>query len=76
MKIDITLNHKEYQPEIEGIQCLPDGYTINVTRSDGRGLSKLEALTALQTCVAGLEESTTVHGVHVGKTTSHPKTMP
>jgi hypothetical protein len=52
MKIDITLSHKEYQPEIEGMQCLPDGYTVNVTRSDGRGLTKLEALTALQTCIA------------------------
>lgn len=57
MKIEIALNHKEYQPSLEGVQSLPEGYTINVTRSDGRGLTKTEVLTALQTCIQGLEDT-------------------
>ena len=46
MKIDVILNHKKFQPEVEGMQFPPESYRINITRSDGRGISKIEAQTA------------------------------
>ena len=56
----IILNHKKFQPEVEGMQFPPESYRINITRSDGRGISKIEAQTVLQTCIQGFEEGTTV----------------
>lgn len=61
MKIDIVLNHLKYQPHIEGVKRLPEAYTINVTRSDGGGLTQIEVLTALQTCIEGLSNDLTRH---------------
>ena len=55
MKIDVVLNHKEYQPRIEGLRGYPDAYKITIERSDGVGLTKHEALTVLQTCINGME---------------------
>lgn len=45
MKIDVILNHKKFQPEVEGMQFPPESYRINITRSDGMGISKIEAQT-------------------------------
>lgn len=56
MKIDVILNHKQCQPEIEGVRSLPESYTITVTRSDACGISTPEVMTALQTCLSGLED--------------------
>lgn len=58
MKIDIILNHKKFQPEVEGMQFPPESYKIDITRSDGRGISKIEAQTVLQTCIHTFEEGT------------------
>ncbi|WFO53639.1 hypothetical protein [Aeromonas veronii] len=60
MKIDVILNHKKFQPEVEGMQFPPESYRINITRSDGMGISKIEAQTVLQTCIQGFEEGATV----------------
>lgn len=62
MKLDIILNHKKFKPEVEGIQFPPESYTVNIIRSDGRGISKIEAKTVLQICIAEFEEGTTVEG--------------
>lgn len=56
------MNHKKFQPEVEGMQFPPESYTVNIIRSDGRGISKIEAQTVLQTCIHGFEEGTTVEG--------------
>ncbi|WP_171972786.1 hypothetical protein [Klebsiella michiganensis] len=50
------MNHKKFQPEVEGMQFPPESYKINITRSDGRGISKIEAQTVLQTCINAFEE--------------------
>jgi len=55
MKINVILNHKQCQPEIEGVRSLPENYTITVNRSDGCGISRPEVMTVLQTCLGGLE---------------------
>lgn len=68
MKIDIVLNHKKYQPEIEGMQFPAEQYTISITRSDGRGISKMEALTVLQTSIAGIENGSQALCGIVGQT--------
>lgn len=50
MSFTIILDHKKYQPEL-GINSIPESYTITVSRSDGKGLSKVEVLTAMQMCI-------------------------
>lgn len=70
MKIDVIVDHKKYQPEVEGLQYPPDSYVINITRSDGRGISKMEALTAMNTAVEGLQDSIRTAGGFIGKTYS------
>lgn len=62
MKIDVILNHKQCQPEIEGVRTLPENYTITVTRSDGCGISRPEVMTVLETCLDGLEGPSNVEG--------------
>lgn len=73
MKIEIALNHKKYQPEINEARCLPEGYNITIERSDGFGLTQIEALTVLQTCIEGLQDSVKVGSVHVGSTLFEPE---
>lgn len=71
MKIEVLVNMKELQPEIEGITFPAEKYTINITRSDGRGMTKMEALTVLQTSMSGLKDSVrTDSGLLVGSTTN------
>lgn len=55
MDINIILTHKEFQPEVEGMQFSPESYTVNITRSDGRGISKTEAQVVLSAYMQRLD---------------------
>lgn len=60
MKIDMALSYKKFEPMNEGINGLPEKYTISIARSDERGLTEIEVLTVLQTAIEGIRTSVPV----------------